>query len=181
MGCILGVKSLPFSYPQASTEGRGGSGRSGQRLRCYRTVLNITTRYRGVPGHVLAVATGRETLGTKECRVLMREGDALRPELPSHISITLERSSYDTRACQNITNPYIAITPISQHRLTSLASYTINTHVRGSSISSGRIWSQCPRTERTGSCTWACHTEPLATTANPSCCERSDSPCNRNL
>ena len=74
MGCNHSVKSLPLSYPKASTEGRGGSGHSGQRLRRRRTVPDIATRHRGVPGHVLAAAMGRETLGTKECRMLMREG-----------------------------------------------------------------------------------------------------------
>ena len=94
---------------------------------------------------------------------------ALRPELPSYISVTLERSSYDTCTHQNITNPYIAITSISQHRLTS---HTVNTHVRGSSVTSRCAWpSRCPRTEHTRSRTRACHTKPLATTANPSCGE----------
>ena len=74
MGCNHGIKSLPLSYPKASTKGRGGSGRSGQWLRCRQTVPDITTRHRGVPGHVLAVAMGRETLGMKECHMLMREG-----------------------------------------------------------------------------------------------------------
>ena len=35
-------------------------------------VPDITTRYRGNPGHVLAKAMEREALGTKECCVLMR-------------------------------------------------------------------------------------------------------------
>ena len=74
MGCNHSVKSLPLSYPQASTKGRGGSGHSRQWLRCRRMVPDITTRHRGFPSHVLAAATGRETLGTKECHVLDRKG-----------------------------------------------------------------------------------------------------------